>query len=229
MFISIDVRGSPSEIALASDEVDRSRLAISELPRRDRRMCHYIPIMIACVLVFACCHAAKETKGMRAQNLSQQLRTSADPQAREDAADALRRERLVDSALDALVQAARADDNLLVRHAAARALGDGGERAIEPLIGLWRIHREERKTQDGTIHLDAVTSLSRIGNAATPALLKALSDPEWRVRYHASLTMGFLADPATHPRLRELASDPHPMVRDAAKRALDQQTPTRPD
>jgi HEAT repeat protein len=186
-------------------------------------------MMIACVLVLAGCQSAKEAKEMRAQSLIQQLRTSPDAQAREDAANALRRERLVDDTLDALVQAARMDDNLLVRHAAARALGGGGKRAIEPLIGLWRIYREERKLEDGTIHLDAAASLSRIGNAATPALIEALSDPEWRVRYHATLALGFLADPAAHPRLRELASDPHSMVSNEAKRALEQQTPTRID
>ncbi len=191
-------------------------------------MRHRIPILIIFVLVFAGCQAAKETKGMRAQNLTQQLRSS-DAQAREDAANSLRRENLVDDAFDALVQASRADDNQLVRHAAARALGKGGKRAIEPLIGLWHISREERKIEDGAIHLDAVISLAQIGNAATPALIAALSDSEWRVRYHASLTLKFLADPTAHPRLRELAFDPHPMVRDAAKKALEQQTPTKPD
>lgn len=193
-------------------------------------MLHRIYTLIVCGLVIASCQASKETKGVRAQNLIQQLRTGANERDREDAANTLRRERLVDDALDALVQAARADNNQLVRHAATRALGHGGDRAIAPLIGLWRVYREERKIEDGTIHLDAATSLARIGNAAIPALLEVLSDPEWRVRYHASLALGFLADPATHPRLRELASsDPHSMVRDAAKNALEQQTPTRPD
>jgi HEAT repeat protein len=186
-------------------------------------------MMVACVLVVAACPAAKEAKGMRAQDLIQKLRTSADAQAREDAADALRREGLVGDALEALVQAASEDDSELVRHAAARALGDGGKRAIVPLIGLWRIYREDRKVEDGTIHLDAVSSLSQIGKEATPALVEALSDPDWRVRYNAALTLGFLADPAAHPRLREMESDPHPMVRDAAKRALEKQSPSDMD
>jgi HEAT repeat protein len=193
-------------------------------------MLRRIHIMIVCVLALAGCEASKETKGVRAQSLIQQLRSGASERDREDAANKLRREGLVDDALDALVEAARVDDNQLVRHAATRALGGGGNRAIAPLIGLWRIHREPRKIEDGTIHLDAATSLAHIGNAAIPALLEALSDPEWRVRYHASLTLGFLADPSTHPRLRELASsDPHSMVRDAARNALEKQTPTRPN
>jgi HEAT repeat protein len=179
-------------------------------------------MMIACVLVFAGCQAAKETKRMRAQDLIQQLRTSADAHAREDAADSLWRDHLVDvdGALDALVQAARSDDNEIVRSTAVRALGKAGDkRAVEPLIGLWR------KSEDGALHNRAVDALSNIGNAAIPALIEALSDPEWRVRYHASRTLGNLADPVAHPRLRELASDPHDMVRNAAKWALEQQTP----
>lgn len=176
-------------------------------------------VMIACVLQLAGCQSEKDARAQQAQRLIQQLRTSPDPQAREDAASTLRYERLVDDALDALVEAARADDNQLVRHAATRALGRADQRAIGPLIGLWRT------SEDRTLHTRAVDALSSIGKAATPALITALSDPEWRVRYHAARTLGNLADPAAHPRLRELASDPHHMVRDAATWALEQQTP----
>ena len=120
------------------------------------------------------------------------------------------------AAIPALLNMARNDPELVVRHAAVRALGAAGPEAVDGLIDLWRMVGDE---EDRTLQLSAADSLVAIAKAAVPALVGALGDPSWRVRWMAIGALTRIGDRDALGHVRPLVSDPHSMIRDAAREA----------
>src|SRR5262249_15968002 len=73
------------------------------------------------------------------------------------------------------------DEDQQVRTAAVRSLGTlGDEQAVEPMLAALRAN------ENMIVRYDVVNALNGIGSAAVPALIKALKDPEKRVRKTAA-------------------------------------------
>jgi HEAT repeat protein len=121
------------------------------------------------------------------------------------------------AAIPALLNVARNDPEFLVRHAAVRALGAAGPEAVDGLIDLWRRDGDE---EDRTLQLSAADSLVAIAKPAVPALVSALGDPSWRVRWMAIGALTRIGNRDALSHVRPLVDDPHSMVRDAAREAM---------
>ena len=83
---------------------------------------------------------------------------------------------------------------------------------------------EIRPYQDWDVHQTAADSLGRIGTAAVPALVRALSDADPKRRAEAAWLLGRIGPGAKQavPALVNALSDPLPSVQKAASRALGQ-------
>jgi HEAT repeat protein len=146
------------------------------------------------------------------------LRKDSDAGVRESAADALGKIGAA-AAVPTLLYVAQHDDQLTVRHACMKALGKiGGDEAISGIIQIWSVYNGPN---DGAIHLSGSEALARVGKAAVPALRNGLSHSEWRVRWMAVGTLRQIKDPSVRPDIEKLVEDPHSLVRNEAKSALD--------
>lgn len=116
--------------------------------------------------------------------------------------------------LTPLLQALSSND-WIVRMHAAKALGKvQSADAVEPLIPLLQ-------DKVKAVREEAVTALAAIGDAAIPALLKALQHEDWLVRLHAVESLGKAkSKPAVEPLLSVLFNDRDLAVREDAVRAL---------
>lgn len=119
-----------------------------------------------------------------------------------------------------LVHAAAHDTDIYVRHRACLSLGElRDEGAIAPLITLWR-----RFGNGDPTSLAVSEALSTIGAPAVSALVVALDDGDWFVRWQAVGTLGRIADAKTEPvraAISKRLDDEHAMVRDEARSALE--------
>src|SRR5262245_5919482 len=92
----------------------------------------------------------------------------------------------------ALIKALK-DENRLVRLRAMRDLGNQGAAARDaaPTLGLLL-----RADTEPEVLTQAARALAQIGPAGVPELLKALRDPELRVRYQAAGALGIIGPDA---------------------------------
>lgn len=116
--------------------------------------------------------------------------------------------------LTPLLQALSSND-WIVRMHAAKALGKvQSADAVEPLIPLLQ-------DKVKAVREEAAAALAAIGDAAIPALLKALQHADWLVRLHAVESLGKAkSKPAVEPLLSVLFNDRDLAVREDAVRAL---------
>jgi HEAT repeat protein len=109
--------------------------------------------------------------------------------------------------------AALGDEDPFVREAAATALGEIGEPAVEPLIAA--LGDEDRNVRSA-----AAKALGRLGNArAVEPLIAALGDEARDVRSAAAGALGRFGEPAVEPLITALG-DEDPLVRNVAAEAL---------
>lgn len=107
------------------------------------------------------------------------------------------------------------DTTVGVRRLAIRALGRFKDpRAIRPLIG-------QLAHPACHVHKTAHEELARIGDAAVPALVAALADPEQRIRRGAALILGELDRKDAAEALLPLLTDPVVEVRRCVLSALE--------
>lgn len=88
------------------------------------------------------------------------------------------------------------------------------ERALDPMVGLF--------TDRGRLAVGASYAIADFGEVAVPALVKAASDPNPRIRYWAVRTLGKIGRPAgeSAPVLVDALQDPVALVRHNALTAL---------
>jgi HEAT repeat protein len=114
-------------------------------------------------------------------------------------------------AVPPLIQAL-GDEDIDVRRAACRALGEIGDRqAVPPLIQALR---------DWNVRAAACEALVKIGAPAVPHLIQALGDGDWHVREAACEALGEIGDGQAVPPLIQALGDGDSDVRAAACRAL---------
>ena len=108
--------------------------------------------------------------------------------------------------------AALKDEDWALREDAATLLGDFGDpRAVGPLVEV--LHDEDRAVRDA-----ATAALRKIGQAAVPALISALQDPNGNVQEAAVSILKDLADPrAVEPLIGCLTSQNWVLRMHAAK------------
>jgi HEAT repeat protein len=109
-----------------------------------------------------------------------------------------------------------ADSNPGVRNAAARALSDIGEPAVQPLIrALWH--------DEMLVRGSAAVILGRIGDSrAVPKLIDTLADPEATVRQSAARALGCIGDVRAKSALLSRAHDDRDKhVREAARESIE--------
>jgi HEAT repeat protein len=137
-------------------------------------------------------------------------------------------------AIDALVTAARSDDDEGVRGAAIDALDAIGGEALERLIGdmagidtegaTWvraEAFVEALSSGRPELRMAAANALRRLGDpGALPALVDTLDDPNPRVRARAARACGAIGDERAAPALANRLSDPDGRVRRDAADAL---------
>lgn len=101
-----------------------------------------------------------------------------------------------------------------VRAAAARSLGELGDKEGLPLL--------EEALHDGrSVKCQAVIAMGQIGHkAAVPALLALLRDQAPEIRYHASTALAEIGDLPNPEPLRDLLDDREALVRRGAEAAL---------
>ncbi|MCX5749049.1 MAG: HEAT repeat domain-containing protein [Candidatus Saganbacteria bacterium] len=68
---------------------------------------------------------------------------------------------------------------------------------------------------------EAVEALQKIGSPAIPAIVEALKDNEWIVRYHAAYTLGEFGDKQAVPDLVKALNDSESLVRLSAQQAIE--------
>jgi HEAT repeat protein len=103
---------------------------------------------------------------------------------------------------------------------AAKTLGKYGEIALEPLI-------EASQHKYAAVQRVAIYTLGRMGDQrATPALIKALDAPDWRVRIEAATALGELRDfRAIHPLAKATKRGRTDSERAAAAKSLGEFAP----
>lgn len=103
-----------------------------------------------------------------------------------------------------------------VSHAAARALGKFGARALPQL-------RKTLAASDADLAVQAVEAMDWIGPPAAETLVDALKHANPRVRRESARALGRKGPAARTaiPALVKLLNDPEPFVRDESARALD--------
>jgi HEAT repeat protein len=127
------------------------------------------------------------------------------------AAEALGRLRVF-RAVPALMTALK-DKEEYIRWAAADALAQIGEKAVEPLVGLLR-------DPNPTTRDVAIRTLGKIGPAAVPGLSSALKNPMKAMRETAADALGGIHHERAVPPLLEALADKELTVRERAARAL---------
>jgi hypothetical protein len=154
------------------------------------------------------------------------LARSSDLAASRAAVDALGRLK-PPAALPYYVAALEAD-SLHDRMWAAAGLGKMGPSAKDAVPALAAVLSLDRGGRDYGPRVEAMAALSSIGgeaSAAVPALVGALGDRDPTLRRDAARLLGRIGKPAALPAeaaLRKAArEDPHPGVREAARRALE--------
>lgn len=139
------------------------------------------------------------------------------------------------SAIDDLLHHALEDEDPHVREAAVTSLDAIGPEALDRLVGQrameFGVGNGELTTESCArvleadrpeLRLAALHGLERLGSSdGVPVILKALDDPDERVRRRACRACGTIADPHCTPGLVEKLSDTTP-VRRAATIALGQ-------
>jgi WD40 repeat protein len=147
--------------------------------------------------------------------------------------------------------AALKDDEIAVRVAAVRSLGEHGETStLGPLVAAlhdsaWEVRAAAvwalgkfgeqaplealmRATDDadGSVRAAALRTLELMGDRVTiEPLVRALGDSDWQVREIATLTLGELGEQAPLEPLLARLNDEHTAVREAARMALEQSHP----
>jgi HEAT repeat protein len=128
-----------------------------------------------------------------------------DPNVRWRAALALGERRDVNAV--AVLSRALRDPEILVQSSAAEALAQiGTPEAAETLVAALT------SAQDSVVH-NAMNALQTIGEAAVPALAKALEANNPSLRKNAATTLGYIASPRALPALQSAAADPDDGVR----------------
>lgn len=112
------------------------------------------------------------------------------------------------------VVAALHGEPLVAREAAARTLGEiGGDTAIAALVGALGAEHD-------VLARTITHSLVRIGPAAVPALIEALSAPDAFVRWHAARALADIGDQRAIDPLLHALEDPDATVRWEAARGI---------
>jgi hypothetical protein len=119
------------------------------------------------------------------------------------------------AAVPGLIEALQ-DEDARIRTAAVKILGEVGDPNSVP--HLLQIINTER---DSNIRWLATGSLSKMGTAAVPGLVKALQDNDWKVRRSACEALWGMGEPAAVPGLIEALFDRNDVVRQAATSALE--------
>lgn len=144
-----------------------------------------------------------------------ELAEGGDPGARFAAVRALGRTGAPE-AVDALLRVLGGTDDPGVEAAALAALGELGDpRGTEAVTA-------RMESADRDLRRVAAIALRQIAPpGAAERLVRALGDPDWRVRLAAARTLARVDAPEALPALRDVrACDPDPLVRQAAARAL---------
>src|SRR5258708_33558885 len=147
--------------------------------------------------------------------------------------------------------AALKDDEIAVRVAAVRSLGEHGETStLGPLVAalhdsawevraaaVWALGKFGEQAplealmratddEDGSVRAAALRTLELMGDRVTiEPLVRALGDSDWQVREIATLTLGELGEQAPLEPLLARLNDEHSAVREAARMALEQSHP----
>jgi HEAT repeat protein/WD40 repeat protein len=147
--------------------------------------------------------------------------------------------------------AALKDEEIPVRVAAVRSLGEHGETStIGPLLAalhdsawevraaaVWALGKfgeqaplealmKATDDEDGSVRAAALRTLELMGDRVTiEPLVRALGDSDWQVREIATLTLGDLGEQAPLEPLLARLNDEHSAVREAARIALKQSHP----
>lgn len=142
--------------------------------------------------------------------------------------------------------AALKDDEIAVRVAAVRSLGEHGETStLGPLVAalhdsawevraaaVWALGKFGEQAplealmratddEDGSVRAAALRTLELMGDRVTiEPLVRALGDSDWQVREIATLTLGELGEQAPLEPLLARLNDEHTAVREAARMAL---------
>jgi vesicle coat complex subunit len=119
------------------------------------------------------------------------------------------------AAVPGLIEAL-SDEDARIRSAAVQTLGDIADPSAVP--HLLQIVNHER---DGNIRWQATGALTKMGQAAVPGLVQALSDEDWKVRRSACEALWAMAEPSAVPGLIKALTDPNDVVRQAASGALE--------
>ena len=158
--------------------------------------------------------------------LLEEAARSSEVPVRQAAVDALRT--LKPPAALPLYVAALQEDSLHVRMWAAAGLGRMGPAAKDAVPALAAVLRLDRGGRDYGPRVEALAALASIGReagAAVPALVGTLTDRDSTMRRDAASLLGRIGKPAALPAeaaLRKAArEDASPLVRDAARRALE--------
>ncbi len=108
------------------------------------------------------------------------------------------------------------DDDVRVRVAAIKALGDiGAPSAVPELLHILN------KDTDNDMRWAATGALGKMGATAVPGLVEALQDEDWKVRRSAADALWGLREPSAAPALVEACVDRNDVVRQAVAAALE--------
>jgi hypothetical protein len=108
------------------------------------------------------------------------------------------------------------DDDLRIRIAAIKALGEiGAPSAVPELLHILN------KDHDNDLRWAATGALGKMGTAAVPGLIEALKDDDWKVRRSAADALWGLREPSAVPALVEAMFDKNDVVRQAVGGALE--------
>lgn len=100
---------------------------------------------------------------------------------------------MIGKTIDELIEMLREEDT---RQVASDALGEVGERAVEPLISLLSEYSTvEDYDRDMNTHSWAEDALIKIGTPAVEPLIHILEDPRWGPRFGAIWCLKEIADP----------------------------------
>ncbi len=108
------------------------------------------------------------------------------------------------------------DDDVRIRSAAIKALGEIGDAAAVPAL-----MNTLNNDADGDCRWLAAGALGKIGAPAVPQLINALQDADWKVRRSAAEALWGMREPSAVTGLTLALLDKHDVVRQAATGALE--------